>query len=223
MPQPPRFLLITPTTSEYGPVEQAVAQWLAAGQIQLEMCGVGPARAAAFAVRLEGAGPWGGMALIGWAGGLKPELKAGDVVVADVAIGDDGRQAPCTAIDLPGATRGALLTVGDPLLTPENKRRAGRSGALGVEMEAYPLAAWAAAHQIPFVHARVILDGVNETLPPMGGVLDPSGNIRLGRLARLLAARPNLVLELWPMVRRMRRVRPTLAALARQISEAWLR
>ncbi len=51
--------------------------------------------------------------------------------------------------------------------TPQAKRDAQRSGALAVEMEAYPLAAWAAAHRLLFIHARVILDAVDESLPDL--------------------------------------------------------
>jgi uridine phosphorylase len=217
------FLLITPTTSEYAPVKAAVARWLSGGQVQLEMCGIGPDRAGAFAGRLDRSGPWRGLALIGWAGGLRAELAAGDTVVADVALDSDGRQAPCTAVDLPGARRGALLTVREPFLTPGDKRAAQRTGALAVEMEAYPLAAWAAEQTMPFVHARVILDAVDETVPTMDDAMDPFGRIKPVRLARLLLARPHLATEMWSMAQRLRLFRPTLGVLARGILGTWLR
>jgi nucleoside phosphorylase len=223
MSQPRSFMLVTPTASEYAPVKSAVAGWLGGGRVQLEMCGIGVDRAEAFARRLDRSGPWGGLALTGWAGGVHPDLAAGDVVVAEVALDDDGRRAPCTAIDLAGARRGPLVTVRAPLLAPEDKRAARHSGALAVEMEAYPLAAWAASRNVPFLHARIILDGVDDSLPNVDHALDPFGRVKPGRLARLLLARPHLAVELWSMGRRLQPLRPTLGALAREILEAWLR
>jgi nucleoside phosphorylase len=217
------LLLITPTSSEYKPVKSAVAEWLAEGQVQLEMCGIGPGCAEAFAQRLDEAGPLGGLALLGWAGGLRPELAAGDIVLAEMALDASGQRAPCTALHLPRARSGTLLTVGEPLLTPEAKRAAQSSGALAVEMEAYPLAAWAAAHEVAFVHARVILDSMDDALPSLDDALDRYGRVLSRRLIGLLLAQPHLIMELWPMMQRLRLLKPTLGALAIAIVEAWSR
>jgi nucleoside phosphorylase len=215
------LLFITPTISEYAPVERALARPLTRQMVRLEMCGVGPARAAEFAQSLEESGPLGGLALIGWAGGLQPDLLAGDVILARTAVDTHGTSVPCTELTLPGARQGPVLTVHHALLTPADKHAAGTGGTLAVEMEAAPLAAWAAAHGLPFVHARVILDTLDETLPDLGGALDPLGRVRPLRLVCSVVLQPRLATGLWSMAGRLRRLRPTLGALAGAILAAW--
>jgi nucleoside phosphorylase len=221
MAQQHPLLFITPTLSEYTPVTAALAGPLAQGRVRVEMCGIGPARAAAFAEGLERSGPWSGLVLLGWAGGLWPDLAVGDMVLADAVLDVRGQRIGCVAIELAGARCGPLLTVGEVLRTPEAKRAARASGTLAVEMEAYPLAAWAAAHSVPFLHARVISDAVDDPLPDLGDALDAFGRVRPGRLMRLLLTRPRLVADLWPLMRSLRRLRPALGALAVAILAAW--
>ena len=220
MPQP--LLLLAPTLSEYAPIRAALAGKLADGKVQLAVCGIGPACATFLCERLERTGWSGCLALIGWAGSLSPDLTAGDVLVANAALNVRGQSAPCTPINLPGAKVGALLSVPAPLLTPEAKRAAQSSGALAVEMEAYPMAAWANAHHVPFIHTRVILDTVDEALPDLGNALDDLGRVRPGRLAARLLSRPQVALDLLRFVHRMRELDPILAALALAVSDsAW--
>lgn len=218
------ILLITPTFSEYTPARAAVADLLKEGELELQVCGMGQASATALCQRLAGrAGELRGLALIGWAGGLCSELTAGDRVLAEAALDVQGRRAPCTVIDLPGARVGALLTVPAPLLTRQAKSAAWGSGALAVEMEAFPLAVWAKAHDLPFVHARVILDPVHETLPDLGDALDTFGRVRPGRLVRRLLAQPRLLLDLLHLARRWQTLNPILGQLARAVAQAWPR
>jgi nucleoside phosphorylase len=213
------LLLITPTFSEYTPARAAVADVLTGSELELKVCGMGQASAMALCQRLAGrTGELRGLALIGWAGGLQRDLAAGDIVLADAALDAEGQRAPCSMANLPGARVGALLSVSAPLLTPQAKQAAASSGALAVEMEAYPLAAWAWAHDLPFIHARVILDPVSEALPDLGDALDAFGRVRPGRLASRLLTQPQLILDLLRLARRMRELGPVLSALARTIS-----
>jgi hypothetical protein len=211
------FLLLAPTLSESAPIRAAVADGLARGELELSVCGIGQMCATSLCERLDRTGWLGCIALIGWAGGLRPDLAAGDIVLADAALNAQGQCAPCTPVSLPGARVGALLSVPAPLLTPQAKRTATSCGALAVEMEAYPLAAWACAHHLPFIHARVILDTVNEALPDLGDALDAVGRVRPGRLAARLLARPGLALDVLHFVRRMKRLDPILGMLAHVI------
>lgn len=74
-------------------------------------------------------------------------LAVGDIVIADRALSAGRSDANCPALALPGLARvhrGPVLTAGHVIAAPEAKRSAAESGALAVEMEAYPLAAWAA-------------------------------------------------------------------------------
>jgi hypothetical protein len=212
-------VFVAPTLAEQALV-RAGAQYAFPGQIQVLACGIGPEAAAAFARRLEA---WPerpkSLALIGWAGGLSPDLAPGDVVLADRALDEQGEPVPCSVMNLPGAKTGALLTVSAPLLTPLAKQRrldsaAHASDLLAVEMEAYPLAQWAWQRQAPFVHARVILDAADEALPDLVDALDRLGRIRPGRLARRLLQRPGLSIALFRLVLRAQRLGPILTRVS---------
>ena len=213
------LLLLTPTLSEYAPVRAAVADKLANGELQLAAFGIGQTCAKTLCQQLERTAGFGRIALIGWAGGLCPDLTAGNVVVANTALNVQGQSAPCVPVSLPDARVGALLSVSVPLLTPQAKRAAQSCSALAVEMEAYPLAAWANAHRLPFVHARVILDTVDEALPDLGDALDALGRVRPRRLATELLLRPWLAFGLLRFFRRMKKLDPILRALARAIPD----
>jgi nucleoside phosphorylase len=214
------MLLITPTQAEYRAVEASLRGLLAAGRLELVICGMGPECAAEFCRQLEARTRLPeALALIGVAGGLDPALAAGDVVLASAAWSKEGRCAPCTIIPLPGAAVGPLLTVRRALYTPAEKAASRATGALAVEMEAYPLAAWAAERGLPFVHARVILDPYDENLPSLGNALDDTGRVRPGELVRHLLAHPSHVASLVRLVRRTQAVGPALGRLARLVAE----
>ena len=123
-----------------------------------------------------------GLALLGWAGGLRDDLAVGDIVIADRALSAGRSDVNCLAPALPGTARvhrGPVLTADHVVAAPAAKRSAAACGALAVEMEAYPLAAWAAQHAVPFVHGRVILDTVEDALPALDGVLDGYGRLQI--------------------------------------------
>lgn len=216
------LLLVTPTFPEYTLVRAAVGDLLANDGLEVHVCGMGQVSATALCQRLEArTHSLRGLALIGWAGGLCPNLAAGDIVLADAALDVQGERVPCTVIELPGAEVGTLLTVPAPLLTPQAKSATWNCGALAVEMEAYPLAVWARAHNLPFVHARVILDPVSEALPDLGDALDLFGRVRRGRLARRLLARPWLAVALLRLACRIQTLGPVLSQVARTVAQAW--
>jgi nucleoside phosphorylase len=147
------------------------------------------------------------VALIGWAGGLARDLAVGDVVSADAALMESCPRLSIQALDLPGARTGAVLTSARALASAAEKRSAGETcGAIAVEMEAYPLAAWAHEQGIPFYHVRIIMDTWDEELPELQGA-------SLWGKARRLP-------RLWWMVRRIRALDPMLARLAAQVIQA---
>jgi hypothetical protein len=116
---------------------------------------------------------------------------------------------------------GALLTSSTVLATPQAKRAASQCGALAVEMEAYPLAAWARMHDLPFVHARVILDPAGEAVPDLNGALDPMGRPYPGRLARRLLLHPGLAVSALRLMGRVRTLGPTLGRVTRAVVRGW--
>lgn len=142
--------------------------------------GMGPECARRAAQELVAAGA---RSLLVWgvAGGLVGSLRVGTVFLPDTVINaaDDYRFAvsprihavlshQLAALETPCITRGALLTVREPLYTPHDKQQAGRrSGALMVDMEAAAVAEVATAAGIEFAVLRVLLDAVDVVLPPV--------------------------------------------------------
>ena len=118
---------------------------------------------------------------------------------------------------------GPVLTADHVVAAPAAKRTAAAGGALAVEMEAYPLAAWAAQHEAPFVHGRVILDAVDDALPALDGVLDGCGRLQIRPLLGALAGRPALLGEFTRLALRLREVNRRLAELAEAVAVALLR
>jgi adenosylhomocysteine nucleosidase len=217
------LILVTPTLSEYRAVRPFVAGRVADGVLETLMCGIGPQRAAALSRRLDERGDLpSSLALVGVAGGLDPALAAGDIVLASTAWDEEGRRAPCTVIPLAGASVGPILTVSRALYTPAEKAARREAGALAVEMEAYPLAGWAAERGLPFVHARVILDPFDEPLPDLGDVLDEYGRIQPAGLLRILLAHPSRIAEMAQLVRRSQVTAPPLGRLAQAVVTAQL-
>jgi adenosylhomocysteine nucleosidase len=215
------MLLITPTQTEHQAVETSLRDLLAAGGLELATCGIGPERAAAFCQRLEvQARLPEALALVGVAGGLDPSLDAGNIILASAALDADGRRAPCTIVPLPGAVVGPVLTVGRALYTPAEKAAGRGTGALAVEMEAYPLAAWAAERCLPFIHARVILDPFGETLPDLSDILDDLGRARPTELLRHLISHPPQAASLARFLHRTRAIAPALGRIARLVVAA---
>ncbi len=214
------WVIVAPTRSEYGAAQWAIRHGSCQARIDLRLCGIGPVRAERLAAALAALPALDGVALLGWAGALAPDLGPGAIVVADAALSTGRPAIACQPLAVPGARTGPVLTVARALATPAAKAAAASSGALAVEMEAYPLAAWAAAHHVPFVHARVILDCLNELLPDLPGAFGHDGYPRPLRLLAACAARPALARDLWRFNRRVRLVDRPLRDLAAAVLAA---
>ena len=212
-----------PTAGEYRVVEAVVRTRRL--PVELRMCGIGPRRAAALCAEFERGARPRCLALLGWAGGLRDDLAVGDIVIADRALSASRSDVNCLALALPGLARvhsGPVLTAGHVVAAPAAKRAAAACGALAVEMEAYPLAAWAAQRAVPFVHGRVILDTVADALPDLGGVLDGDGRLQFRPLLGALARRPALLGEFTRLALRLRGVNRRLVELAEAVAVALL-
>jgi hopanoid-associated phosphorylase len=114
-----------------------------------------------------------GIISFGIAGGLAPNLVAGDWVVAsgvrngkDV-IATDRAWSKGLMEKLPGAVHANV--VGWNALVPSSEekfRLFEETGAAAVDMESHVAAAIAAEHHIPFAACRVIIDAAQRALPP---------------------------------------------------------
>ena len=110
----------------------------------------------------------------GFCGGLLPELRIGDLVLADVVRhrGEEILVSPKllhrakTALDLGRhAPRTGTCESVPYVADGAKKRRSADAGAVSVDMESGPLACWAWRNKIPFLSLRVVLDPLDVDLP----------------------------------------------------------
>lgn len=195
--------------------------------------GIGPRRSRETVSRFATA-PLSAVLSIGCAGALVPGLRTGQLILApDVrlqpakederleqfSVDDDllarMRQA-AERVGLPVAA-GSLFTSPKVLFTPEEKAAQGkRTGAIAVEMESGVHAAFAAERQLPFLVMRVILDGVDMTIPAVAGLTTPDGEVRYFRAVSYLATHP----QHFPALMAIKRARAAAAqALSRLCQE----
>ena len=148
--------------------------------------GVGPARARSAA---EAAPRARAMLVCGCAGGLVPELAAGSIVVGesvcDLATAERfSLHTTLTPKSVSGlgltVATGCIATAVAALGSPAAKREAAAAGAIAVDMESAAVARVAAARNVPLAVLRVVLDTVNDLLPPETLIDGTSGSVRLG-------------------------------------------
>lgn len=115
----------------------------------------------------------------GFAGGLAPELRLGDLVIAE-EVRSNGETVRVDRAFVEKAERvlaraGMTARVGSVECSAEvagraEKRELGAQGAVSVDMESGPLARWARERSIPFLSCRVVLDAATEDVVFSGRV-----------------------------------------------------
>jgi adenosylhomocysteine nucleosidase len=110
---------------------------------------------------------------------------------------------------------GPILTSEQIITSSEKKLRLGEEfNCFAVEMEAYPIAQIAKAHQVPFIEVRWVLDPAEVELPDFSSCIDSSGKARLFALLQ----KPNLLVTL---PRFFVRIQATLRMMNRFL-EKWM-
>ncbi len=191
------------------------------------LCGVGAERAAGGSGLLleEGANFIIGA---GISGGLCPELKAGDLVLASKVIDENGAEyeAAGEAIGLASkiltaksfsVRQGLVITTKTPLLNSSLKKKCyKKTGALAVDMESLGMASAASKKGRPFFIMRVVSDDASEAVSAeLYACLDEnSGAVKPGQLLGSCLKRPSMVKEM------MRLRRPYNLALLR-LGQSW--
>ena len=143
----------------------------------------------------------------GCAGGLAPSLRPGDLVIASAVHAQDTSHATDGAARerlLALATQGGLSVCAGPIRcspvmlgSHAEKRAAAAAGGLIVEMEAAPIGLAAARAGRPFASVRAVIDGADDDLTLLTGLVDPNtGRVRPGALVRQLVRRPRTIAEL---------------------------
>jgi len=174
-----------------------------------------------------------GVISFGTAGGLAPGLEPGTLVIADAVDGPFGRietdaawtariVAALRASPLAARVRsGVEAAVTAPLTGAADKAALHRStgGALAVDMESHLAAAAAAAHGLPFVVCRAVVDPAWRSLPraAMAGLRD-DGSTAVLPVLRELARDPAQLGALLRVAADARAARQSLAAARRVLA-----
>ena len=135
----------------------------------------------------------------GIAGGLDPDLRAGDCIIAsDIA---DARQLHPTdatwsrklADAIPGARPGRIVGVDSIVAHPAAKRDLYlRTDAVAVDMESHIVARVAADHKLAFTAIRVVLDPAHRLLPEAAILAaNGDGSVNLTPVLRAIFAYPS--------------------------------
>jgi hopanoid-associated phosphorylase len=137
------------------------------------------------AAHLESAAKRGvsGIISFGIAGGLAPGLVAGQwvaaaaITTAQQRFLTDRAWTRCLLERLPGAVHADIVGIDAPVADPSDKQLLhAQTSAAAVDTESHIAAAVAAAHQVPFVACRAIIDAADRRLPPAALVgLRPDG------------------------------------------------
>lgn len=196
--------------------------------------GIGPRRTRQTVERFI-ATPFSAVLSVGCAGALIPGLTTGQLILApDIrlqAAKDDDRlellsvdatllartRAAADRSKLPVAA-GPLFTSPKVLFTPEEKAAQGeRTGAIAVEMESGVHAVFAAERGLPFLVLRVILDGVDMTIPAVAGLTTPAGEVRPLRAAAYVATHPHHLPALLAIKRARAAAAQAISRLCREL------
>jgi len=161
-----------------------------------------------------------GVISFGIAGGLAPDLVAGDWIVgAAVSAGrehfpTDRAWARKLLEALPGARHADIVGAAAPVASSADKRRLhAQTGAAVVDTESHIAARIAAARGVPFAVCRTVIDAVDMDLPPAAMVgLHHDGTPDLLAVLRSVARQPG---QLPALVRTARCARIAEAALRR--------
>ncbi len=155
----------------------------------------------------------------GFAGALRPDLRAGDIVLcgATLADGETGRyEADLDLLDRaeraclrggPKTLRGTGVTV--PVAAADRGAKTAlweRAGADVCEMEDYWAARLAADRGVPFLAVRVVLDEMTTDVSDFTGLVNEQG-VRPWRVARYFLAHPGRLgaaLRSWRQYRKAR-------------------
>lgn len=184
------LLVVTALRTEYAAL---------AGQVPgalVERCGMGMKRVQAWVPRIAALAP-DAVVVAGVGGGVSPELRAGDVVVASEVRDDIGRTVLRAAAPLVAALRqqGLRVHIGpmvstDHIVTGPERERLARTGALAVDMESSAVVRALPTRDLPVAVVRVIVD---TAYTPLGRLR----TVGAGAKALLVLRRTGPSLRVW--------------------------
>lgn len=154
----------------------------------------------------------------GFAGGLNPDLKVGDVVFEPA--GPAAHDQKMTEALLNAGAKPAKFFCADRIATTVAEKKALReqTGADAVEMESAAIHAVCAEKGIPCVTVRVISDTAHENLPlDFNALAKPDKSLHFGKLALAIAKSPGKVPQLLGLQKKTRLAAQRLAEVLDQI------
>ena len=159
-----------------------------------------------------------GLVSFGTAGGLSPALRPGAWVIARSVIDGDQRfdtdpsWAASLRTALPESSDGDLVGVADPVVQASDKAALHhRTQAIAADMESHIVARLAAAHALPFVCCRVVIDSAERSLPEAAlAGMRADGSTDVAGVIRSLLARPAQLPALLGVARDAGRARQSL-------------
>ncbi|HLH97262.1 MAG TPA: phosphorylase [Xanthobacteraceae bacterium] len=142
-----------------------------------------------------------GVMSFGVAGGLSPTLEPGTCIIGSgILFGNDRISRINTDHDwsqkllqtIPGAVRGLLLGVTEPVIDPRAKAALYmETGAIAVDMESHVVGGVAAAHGIPMAAVRVIADPAARAIPASAlAAMRPNGTTDVPAMIWSMLKRP---------------------------------
>jgi len=141
----------------------------------------------------------------GFAGGLVPDVRVGDVVVAD-SITDGHGQTLTIDVGFPADAKqgihiGRLITQDTIVrLVTEKQQLAAQHSAIAVDMESLAVAQVCRERGVRFLGIRVISDDLTSDLPvEVLSLLGPTGTTRLGAAMAAVFSRPSSVSDMWKL------------------------
>jgi adenosylhomocysteine nucleosidase len=195
--------------------------WALSDGTLVAISGRGLAAANAAAQRLVKAGA---TSLVSWgmAGGLDPSLAAGTLCIPGIIAEDGGgtcapdeswRQLLMAAMASRGTVVGGKLFCSTRAIEDVAGKAVAfrQTGASAVDMESMAIARVAAAHGLPFVTVRAIVDTAADTLPATVLAATTSNGVRISRLVLGILRAPE---ELAPLLRLAQRYRAAIRALS---------
>ena len=152
----------------------------------------------------------------GFAGGLNPELKIGDVVFEPTGPAANNQKLACSA-------KPAKFHCSDRIATTvaEKKLVRDQTGADAVEMESAAIHAVCTEKNIPCATVRVISDTAHEDLPlDFNALSKPDKNLDFGKLLLAIAKSPGKIPQLMALQKKTRFAAEQLAAVLEKIISA---
>jgi adenosylhomocysteine nucleosidase len=159
----------------------------------------------------------------GFAGALEPELKIGNVLVAENYSTPELVGSPSLELNDDGTFLGKLLTV--PRMVEGGEEReslAKKTGAVAVDMETGVIAEMCAAHNLPMLSARAISDTIADPFPAPAEVLFDVARQQTNfvRLGSYLLTHPSAFRRLNAFRERIAAARKSLTATLEKIVAA---